>query len=61
VIVCLTLGDLAPEQQQFMGFQDQGYEDPNYSFVSNEAGVLKHITHIFSIYYVELELHDRNV
>jgi hypothetical protein len=29
----------------------------NYSFMSNGTSVLEHIAHIFSIYYVELELH----
>jgi hypothetical protein len=33
-----------------------------YSLVSNEASVLEHITPTyFSIYSVELELHDRNI
>jgi hypothetical protein len=32
VIVCLALGDLASEQQQFVGFQDQTYEDSDLFF-----------------------------
>jgi hypothetical protein len=36
---------------------------PIYSLVSNEASYLEHIApiFIFSIYSIELELHDRNV
>jgi hypothetical protein len=30
--VCLALGDLASEQQQFMGFQDQTYLDSDLFF-----------------------------
>jgi hypothetical protein len=32
-----------------------------FSFNSNEASVLEYIAHIFSIYSIELELHDRIV
>jgi hypothetical protein len=52
-------------------FQEQVYEDfkmkytrtPILSFQSNEASQLEHVAPIinFSIYYVELELHDRKV
>ncbi len=52
-------------------FQEQVYEDfkmkytriPIFSFQSNEASLLEHIAPIinFSIYSVELELHDRKV
>jgi hypothetical protein len=46
--VCLALGDLASEQQQFMGFQDQTYE----------ASVLEHIAPIYPlVYYVIVVLH----
>jgi hypothetical protein len=34
---------------------------PIFSFQSNEASVLEHIAPIFSIYSVDLELHDRKV
>jgi hypothetical protein len=30
-----------------------------FSFQNNEASVLEHIVPIFSIYSIELELHDR--
>jgi hypothetical protein len=34
---------------------------PIFFFQSNEASVLEHIAPIFSIYSVDLELHDRKV
>jgi hypothetical protein len=52
-------------------FQEQVYEDFKmkytrtliFSFQSNEASLLEHVAPIvnFSIYSVELELHDRKV
>jgi hypothetical protein len=51
-------------------FQDQVYDDFKtkymrtffFPFQSNEASVLDHIApNIFSVYFVELKLHDRNV
>jgi hypothetical protein len=55
----------------YKDFQEQVYEDfkmkykrtPIFSFQSNEAGHLEHVAPIvnFSIYSVELELHDRKV
>jgi hypothetical protein len=33
----------------------------NYSLMRNEASYLEHIAPIFSIYYVELDLHDRKI
>jgi hypothetical protein len=55
----------------YKDFQEQVYEDfkmkytrtPIFSFQSNEASLLEHVTPIinFSIYSVELELHDRKV
>jgi hypothetical protein len=52
-------------------FQEHVYEDfkikytrtPIFSFQSNEASLLEHVAPMinFSIYYVELELHDRKV
>jgi hypothetical protein len=59
------------QDEAFEDFQDQVYEDfkskytrtPIFSFQSNEASVLEDIVHvfIFSIYSIELELHDRKV
>jgi hypothetical protein len=52
-------------------FQEQVYKDfkmkytrtPIFSFQSNEASLLEHVAPMitFSIYSVELELHDRKV
>jgi hypothetical protein len=69
VIVCLSVKRIVPEPM-YEDFQEQVYEDfkmkytrtPIFSFQSNEASVLDHIVPTtFSINYVELELHDRNV
>jgi hypothetical protein len=70
VIVCLSVKRIISELT-YEGFQEQVYEDfkmkytrtPIFSFQSNEASLLEHVAPmiIFSIYSVELELHDRKV
>jgi hypothetical protein len=70
VIVCLSVKRIVPEPM-YEDFQEQVYKDfkmkytrtPIFSFQSNEASHLEHFAHIvnFSIYSVELELHDRKV
>jgi hypothetical protein len=47
----------------FEDFQDKLSRSPNFSSWTNKASHLEHFAPIviFSIYYVELELHDRNV
>jgi hypothetical protein len=70
VIVCLSVKRIIAELT-YEDFQEQAYEDfkmkytwtPIFSFQSNEASHLKHFAPIvnFSIYSVELELHDRKV
>jgi hypothetical protein len=70
VIVCLSVKRIVPEPM-YEDFQEQVYEDfkmkytrtPIFSFQSNEASHLEHVAPIviFSIYSVELELHDRKV
>jgi hypothetical protein len=69
VIVCLSVKRIVTELM-YEDFQEQVYEDfkmkymrtPIFSFQSNETSVLEHFcAYIFSIYSVEVELHDRNV
>jgi hypothetical protein len=70
VIVCLSIKRIIAEPT-YEEFQEQVYEDfkmkytrtPIFSFKSNEASLLEHVAPIvnFSIYSVELELHDRKV
>jgi hypothetical protein len=70
VIVSLSVKRIIPEPT-YEDFQEQVYEDfkmkymrtPIFSFQSNEASLLEHVAPIinFSIYSVELELHDRKV
>jgi hypothetical protein len=70
VIVCLSVKRIVPGPM-YEDFQEQVYEDfkmkytrtPIFSFQSNEASHLEHFAPIvnFSIYSVELELHDRKV
>jgi hypothetical protein len=70
VIVCLSVKRIVPEPT-YEDFQKHVYEDfkmkymrtPIISFQSNEASHLEHFAPIviFSIYSVELELHDRKV
>jgi hypothetical protein len=70
VIVCLSIKRIVPEPM-YEDFQEQVYEDfkmmytrsPIFSFQSNETSHLEHVAPIviFSIYSVELELHDRKV
>jgi hypothetical protein len=70
VIVCLSVKRIIAEPT-YEDFQEQLYEDfkmkytrtPIFSFQSNEASHLEHFAPIvnFSIYSVELELHDRKV
>jgi hypothetical protein len=58
VIVCLVLGDLSSEQQQFVGYQDQTYEDSDLFFCEQEASILEHIAPIYPpIYSVIVVLH----
>jgi hypothetical protein len=69
VIVCLSVKRIIPELT-YEDFQKHVYEDFKmkytrtliFSFQSNETSVLDHIVPTtFSIYSVELELHDRKV
>jgi hypothetical protein len=70
VIVCLSVKRII-SKPMYEDFQEQVYEDfkmkymrtPIFSFQSNEASLLEHVAPIinFSIYSVELELHDRKV
>jgi hypothetical protein len=70
VIACLSVKRILAEPM-YEGFQEQVYEDfkmkytrtPIFSFQSNEASLLEHVAPIvnFSIYSVELELHDRKI
>jgi hypothetical protein len=70
VIVCLSINRIIVELM-YEGFQEQVYEDfkrkytrtPIFSFQSNEASLLKHVAPIvnFSIYSIELEMHDRKI
>jgi hypothetical protein len=70
VIVSLSVKRIIPDPT-YEDFQEQVYEDfkmkymrtPIFSFQSNEASLLEHVAPIinFSIYSVELELHDRKV
>jgi hypothetical protein len=70
MIVCLSVKRIVLEPM-YEHFQEQVYEDfkmkytrtPIFSFQSNEASHLEHFAPIvnFSIYSVELELHDRKV
>jgi hypothetical protein len=70
VIVCLSVKRIVSEPM-YEDFQEQVYEDFKmkytrtliFSFQSNEASLLEHVAPIvnFSIYSVELELHDRKV
>jgi hypothetical protein len=66
LIVCPRLGDLASEQQQFMGFWDQVYEDFQGQvfedlqlFFPEKQGkcLWTYCTYIFSIYSVVVVLH----
>jgi hypothetical protein len=68
VIVCLSVKIIVLELT-YEDFQEQVYEDFKmkytriliFSFQSNEASALDHFVPItFSIYYVEIELHDRS-
>jgi hypothetical protein len=70
VIVCLSIKRIIAEPT-YEDFQEQVYEDfkmkymrtPIFSFQSNLASHLEHFAPIvnFSIYSVELELHDGKV
>jgi hypothetical protein len=70
MIVCLSVKRIVPEPM-YEDFQEQVYEDFKmkytrtliFSFQSNEASHLEYVAPIvnFSIYSVELELHDRKV
>jgi hypothetical protein len=70
VIVCLSVKRIVPELM-YEDFREQVYEDFKmkytrtliFSFQSNEASHLEHVAPIviFSIYSIELELHDRKV
>jgi hypothetical protein len=70
VIVCLSVKRIISELT-YEDFQEKVCEDfkmkymstPIFSFQSNEASHLEHVSPIvnFSIYSVELELHDRKV
>jgi hypothetical protein len=70
VIVCLSVKRIFLELM-YKDFQEQVYEDlkvkytrtPIFSFKCNEASPLEHFAPVvnFSIYSVELELHDRKV
>jgi hypothetical protein len=70
VIVCLSVKRIISELT-YEDFQEQVHEDfkmkytrtPIFSFQSNEASLLEYVAPIinFSIYSVELELHDRKV
>jgi hypothetical protein len=70
VIVCLSVKRIISEPM-YEDFQEQVYEDFKmkytrtmiFSFQSNEASLLEHVAPMinFSIYSVELELHDRKV
>jgi hypothetical protein len=69
MIVCLSIKRIIPEPTS-EDFQYQVYEDfetkymstPIFSFQCNEASVLEHIAPIyFSVYTVQLDLHDRSV
>jgi hypothetical protein len=70
VIACLSVKRIVPEPM-YEDFQEQVYEDFKmkytrtliFSFQSNEASHLEHFTPIvnFSIYSIELELHDKKV
>jgi hypothetical protein len=70
VIVCLSVKRIVAEPM-YEDYQEQVYEDfkmkytrtPIFSFQSNEASLLEHVAPMinFSIYSVELELHDREV
>jgi hypothetical protein len=69
VIVCLGVRRIHFEAGE-RRLQDQVYEDFKtkytrtsiFSFQSNEANVLEYFAPIyFSIYFIELELHDRKV
>jgi hypothetical protein len=60
--VYLMLGNTAPEPF-FEHFQDQAFEESRLSLWISKASYLEYFAPIviFSIYYVELELHDRKV
>jgi hypothetical protein len=70
VIACLSVKRIVSEPM-YEDFQEQVYEDfkmkytrtPIFSFQSNESSHLEHVAPIviFSIYSIELELHDRKV
>jgi hypothetical protein len=70
VIVCLSVKRIVLEPM-YEDFQEQVYEDFKmkytrasiFSFQSNETSHLEHFAPIvnFSIYSIELELHDRKV
>jgi hypothetical protein len=70
VIVCLSIKRVIAEPT-YEDFKEQVCEDfkmkytrtPIFSFQSNEASHLEHFAPIviFSIYSIELELHDRRV
>jgi hypothetical protein len=55
------LGNVVPEPF-FKEFQDQAFEESQLFFSDQQASYLEHIMPIFfSIYSIELELHDRKV
>jgi hypothetical protein len=47
----------------FKDFQDQAFEESQFLFADQQGSYLEHIAPIiiFSIYSIELELHDRKV
>jgi hypothetical protein len=64
LIACVyfTVGNVVPEPL-FEDLQDQGFEESQLFFVDQQGKSLEHVAPIinFSIYSVELELHDRKV
>jgi hypothetical protein len=64
LILCIyiTLGNAIPEPF-FEDFQDQAFEESQLFLAIKKASYLEHIAPmiIFSIYSIELELHDRKV
>jgi hypothetical protein len=64
LILCIyiTLGNAIPELF-FEDFQDQAFEESQLFLAIKKVSYLEHIAPmiIFSIYSIELELHDRKV
>jgi hypothetical protein len=56
------LGNIVPKPS-FEDFHDKPSRSPNFSLQIRKASVVEHIAHviILSIYFVELELHDKKV